>query len=412
MESINAHDRTILRDLASRVRQIAADPIMERRKALWKKHNRLQKARPMILIFPEGSWIELLPDSTLTCEGKDARRIEGSLRSRIYTYEHFQDDTVCVAEWVVGAVTRNTGWGLWAHWKHSDDPRGAKGMVPCLNTFDDFKKMHHPELSYDEAATKADFAAAQDLFGGILDVKLKGIAHHSYHLTSLVSQLRGLDQMMLDMLDNPGFLHDIMQFLVEGHTKVRRQIEQFNLFSLNNDNTYHSSGGVGWTDELPGGGSDPSRVRPKDMWASAEAQELALVSPDHHDEFCLRYEKQLLAPFGLIGYGCCEDLSRKLDLVLSIPNIRRISISPFADVERSAARLGNKAIFSWKPHPAHLVGNFDEKAIRAYIDHTLDVCAAHGCVLEMILKDTHTCEHRPERFDNWTRIARQAVEEQ
>jgi hypothetical protein len=29
----------------------------------------------------------------------------------------------------------------------------------------------------------------------------------------------------------------------------------------------------------------------------------------------------------------------------------------------------------------------------------------------MILKDTHTCEHRPERFDQWSRIARELVGE-
>lgn len=29
----------------------------------------------------------------------------------------------------------------------------------------------------------------------------------------------------------------------------------------------------------------------------------------------------------------------------------------------------------------------------------------------IILKDTHTCEHRPERFDRWTRIARDLVDE-
>jgi hypothetical protein len=27
----------------------------------------------------------------------------------------------------------------------------------------------------------------------------------------------------------------------------------------------------------------------------------------------------------------------------------------------------------------------------------------------MILKDTHTCEHRPARFDRWTEVARQKV---
>ena len=126
-------------------------------------------------------------------------------------------------------------------------------------------------------------------------------------------------------------------------------------------------------------------------------------------EFVLQYEKQLLAPFGLNGYGCCEDLSRKLDDVLTIPNIRRISISPFADVERSAARMKGEAIFSWKPHPSHLVGGFDEEKVRAYIRHALEICQENGCYLEMILKDTHTCEFHPERFDRWTRIAREEI---
>jgi hypothetical protein len=28
----------------------------------------------------------------------------------------------------------------------------------------------------------------------------------------------------------------------------------------------------------------------------------------------------------------------------------------------------------------------------------------------MILKDTHTCQQHPERFDEWTRIARQEIQ--
>ena len=122
-----------------------------------------------------------------------------------------------------------------------------------------------------------------------------------------------------------------------------------------------------------------------------------------HEEFSLKYERPLLEPFGLNGYGCCEDLTLKLDHVLTIPNIRRISISPFANVDKCAERLDKKAIFSWKPHPSHIAGGFDEKRIREYIKHTLDV--TKGCVIEMLLKDTHTCEHHPERFTRWAQIA-------
>ena len=95
--------------------------------------------------------------------------------------------------------------------------------------------------------------------------------------------------------------------------------------------------------------------------------------------------------------------------MFTIPGIRRISISPWADVDACAQKLQDKYIFSWKPLPAHLVGDFNTKVIRDYIKHTVE--AAKGCALEMILKDTHTCQHKPERFDEWTRIARELVEE-
>ena len=66
---MTGNDRTLLRDLARRVADIAALPVQEQRRARWRRHNRLDATvGPMILIFPEGSWIELLPDVALTCE--------------------------------------------------------------------------------------------------------------------------------------------------------------------------------------------------------------------------------------------------------------------------------------------------------------------------------------------------------
>jgi hypothetical protein len=214
--------------------------------------------------------------------------------------------------------------------------------------------------------------------------------------------------MMWDMYDEPEMVHEAMSFFEEGYRRVIRQYVDQNLLSLNNDETYHSSGGVGYSGELPKPGFNLERIRPCDMWASAESQEMAQVSPEMHEEFVMQYERRVLEPFGLNGYGCCEDLTRKLDNVFVIPNMRRISISPWANVDACAEKLQNKFIFSWKPQPAHLVGGFDEEAVRSYIKHTLDV--SQGCVIEMILKDTHTCENHPERFTRWTQIARELVE--
>jgi hypothetical protein len=407
---ILSEDRTILRELAKRVADIAALPIQGERRELWKAHNSLGQVRPLILLFPEGSWQELLPHSVLQCQDEEARRMEWPLRSRIYHHEHFQDDTVIEDEWVVQKVIHNSGWGLEARRIPSTEARGAWRFDPVILEPADLDKLRFPEIVYDEEATRQNFAEAQELFGDILNVVLKGVAHISYHLMARYTDLRGLEEVMVDMYAEPQMLHDAMAFLEEGHHHILQQYVDQNLLSLNNDATYHNSGGNGYTDELPPADYDPVRIRPCDMWASAEAQQMAQVGPVQHAEFVLQYEKRLLEPFGLTGYGCCEDLSHKLDDVFTLPHIRRISISPFADVDICAEKLGSDYVFSWKPHPAHLVGDFDDELIRGYIRHTVDAAQAHGCVLEMILKDTHTCEHYPERFDRWTQIAREEVE--
>jgi hypothetical protein len=407
---ISSGDRIILRDLAKRLTDIAALPVMAERKKLWRLHNSLKPARPLILVYPEGSWREMLPDSAYKCENEEARNAEVGLRQRIYTFEHIDCDEVIDNVFPVWKNIRDSGWGIEAKWHQSGETGGARGFDPVILSPADLKKLKHPVIEYDDAATMKRLAQWNEVFGDIMDVQALGMIHISFHLMALYTSWRGLDQVMLDMYEEPQMLHDAMAFIEEGyHGMVRQYIDQ-NLLNLNNNNAYQSSGGNGWTDELPAKGFDPNHVRPCDIWASAEAQELAQVSPEMHEEFSMVYEKRLLAPFALNGYGCCEDLTKKLDAVLTIPNIRRISISPWANVDACAPKLKNKYIFSWKPHPAHLVGQFDAAKVRAHIQHTVDVAKANGCVLEMILKDTSTCENHPERFEQWTRIAREVVE--
>ena len=406
---ISAGDRKILRDLAGRVADIAALPVQEERRHLWKKHNSLKSCRPLILLFPEGAWTELLPEKGLQCDGKEARAMEIDLRRRLYTHDHFRDDTVIEIKWPVRKVCSNSGWGLEPKRIPSTEARGSWKFDPVIKGPEDLKGLRFPEIRYDDKATRSALLESQDLFGDILDVKLIGVGSVGYHLMQQYIYLRGLEEMMLDMYEEPQMLHDAMAFLAEGHARILKQYVELNLLSLNNDNTYQNSGGNGYTDELPGPGFDPERVRPCDIWASAESQELTLVSPSHHAEFAVAYESKLLEPFGLAGYGCCEDLTQKLKDVCRMPHMRRISISPFADIDKCAEQLQGRFILSWKPQPAHLVGKFNEGLIRNYIRHALEVSSKNHCVLEMILKDTHTCENRPERFDRWTQIAREEV---
>ena len=344
-------DRTVLRDLARRVAEIAAHPVMAARRRMWVEHNSLRSTYPMMLIFPEGSWRELLPEDRQRGADERARQIERSLLMRIYTYEHFQDDTVIEKAFFAGPKISNTGWGLEPRRTPSTQTHGAWHFDPVIQEPADLKKLRWPEVTFDEAATRRNAEELQDLFGDILDVRRTGVKNIGYHLMQQYTALRGLEEVLVDMYSEPQMLHDAMAFFEEGHRRILKSYVDMNLLDINNDGTYQNSGGNGYTDRLPGPGYSPARVRPSDMWACAEAQEMALVSPEHHAEFILQYEKRLLAPFGLTGYGCCEDLTRKLDDVFTIPNIRRISIAPFASVDLCAPKLKGNYIFSWKPQP-------------------------------------------------------------
>lgn len=137
---ISPDDRQILRKLAMEVKNIADLPIQAERRELWKKHNNLQPGRPTILVFPEGAWQELLTDKDLLCDGETARSIEWSLRSRIYTHTHFEDDTVIEKEWKVYRAIHISGWGIEAKRIPSTEARGAWKFDPVITTPSDLKK--------------------------------------------------------------------------------------------------------------------------------------------------------------------------------------------------------------------------------------------------------------------------------
>jgi len=90
-----------------------------------------------------------------------------------------------------------------------------------------------------------------------------------------------------------------------------------------------------------------------------------------------------------------------------MPNIRRVSVSPWADQELMAATLGNKYVFSRKPNPSQIAVQFNEKAVREDIKTTLNT--AGKLPLEIIMKDLHTIQNDLTRITRWVNIAREEL---
>ena len=106
---------------------------------------------------------------------------------------------------------------------------------------------------------------------------------------------------------------------------------------------------------------------------------------------------------------CCEQLHDRLDIVEKMPNIRKISCSPWSRRELFAERISKNIIISNKPASA-LLADFDEKQIRGDIRRTVDAAKRYGKQLEFILKDISTVHYQPERLTRWAEIAMSEVQ--
>jgi hypothetical protein len=149
-------------------------------------------------------------------------------------------------------------------------------------------------------------------------------------------------------------------------------------------------------------------VRLRDLWGFGVAQEAVGIGPVQHEEFILRHQLRILDEYGLNAYGCCEPYHTKLAMLERVPRLRRVSVSPWCDLERSAAACHGRWVLSWKPNPAMVVGRFDPGRLRGALRHTLAM--ARGCAVEMVHKDTFTVEGDRSRLETWARLAREEID--
>ena len=136
------------------------------------------------------------------------------------------------------------------------------------------------------------------------------------------------------------------------------------------------------------------------------------VSDAAFDEFVPPYYARWYARFGLGYFGCCDPLHNRIDSVRKIPNVRKISMSPWAKLEKGAEAIGPDFVFSRKPNPAMVAMDTwaPEIAEKDFAD-VLEATRANGCPVEFTLKDISTCRNDPVRLWEWCSIAERMTRE-
>ncbi|MDR2688117.1 MAG: hypothetical protein LBB75_10220 [Oscillospiraceae bacterium] len=402
-------DKEILRALAGEYMSYAALPVQKEKIALWRALNRGEMARPMVTI-DQLPWDELACEE-LACRVEDPfwRGVERDLRRTLYKWRHFPVDMVLDPFIAVPKAVRRAGYGMEVKeimLGPEESTCKSHRYINQLLEMEDVGRITDDRITHDQARTETRQAEAEGIFAGVAPVRMAGIGFH-LGVWDRISMYMGVEECYFAFYDRPELLHAAMERLTRA---TIRGIEDANALGVHDDSANLCHCSHIFTDELlPGSGAGRGPVS-QNCWCLGLAQLMTVVSPAIFEEFELPYITRMAKYFGGIYYGCCDRLDDRLELVRRIPNVRKVSCSPWSDRARFAAGIGPELVMSAKPSPAFLAtGSFDEGAVRRDLEATCKLARQNNANLEFLLKDVSTVKNDPSRLTRWARAAMRAV---
>lgn len=400
---ISAKDRRVLRRLAERYSEIAHLDVQRQRLDRYARSNAMEAVRPLVLI-DEVPWGEIRDQALANVCDPELEWLESRLRQTLFQWDHFQVDLAVPPVFRVAKRSRLLrDIGIQVRDRQIKGDTGAyisaHAYEDQLRTEDDLARLREPEIAYDHAASEEALAAAREVFAGLMGVELAGCGALGYNIWDEIAVFRGAENLLMDLAARPEFMHKIARRFMEIARSGFRQLEEQELLDPH-PVLLHCTPAC--AQELPAA-DFAGRVRPRDSWGRCSAQIFSAVSPGMHDEFDLAYNEELFRDCGLLYYGCCEPLDGKIDILRRrFKNLRKISITPWADPRRAAESIGPDFVMAAKPNPAFVATpRFNPAPVEQEIARYCEACKENGTTLEFVLKDISTIANNPGTLTSW-----------
>jgi hypothetical protein len=403
-----------LQELAKEIREIAELPIQENNRKLWTAVNDLRMIRPVIHVRDYPYYLIRYGDELTTTIGDEfLKKIEMDLLVRIYEWKHLRCDRVVEPTVKCQVIYKDSGFGIVASGGDRsdfieggvyDEARHFESQITCE---EDLKKIKTPVVEYCEEETLRRYDLLREIFGDILQVKLFG--RQNFHCCPMDDILTwmGISEGMFKLSLEPELVHQAVELYINASIDRILQYERLGLLSSNNGFEDIGNNCIGYTSDLPPATESGIGAKIADIWGHSADQIMTGVSPAMTKEFCSDHEKKWASLFRLYSYGCCERLDNKLDfLTESFPNLRKVSCSPFSELESMMEQLGDRYVISFKPNStylAHESAGFDY--LREEMATALDLSRKYKVNLVFNMKTLLSLNGDPTRLWNWCDMA-------
>lgn len=393
----------ILTDLAHQVRAASGSAEHQRRRKLWAQLHAQQPPRALVscTVYTNVWERELAPAGCLRHEKGLARQIEVQLRARLWKAANIPDDdpllpTVWLQTPHPHGDTRS--WGVPIETHRTDASGGAYKEIAPLVDEKDFERLRMLPYEEDTAARQKLLDDARSLVGDLLPIKLHSDELHFGPFEWAV-RLRGMDALLYDVYDRPGFVHKLMDFITTAMVGYHRAREAAG--------AVEAEGTWGWHmlyDDVPAGGE---RLL-KNSWAYIHAQSAASYSPAMYAEFIQPYHVRLAEMVGKVYYHGCENLAGKCRTIKELPNLCLFHISPWTPVEPVVKCMGSKFSYEIHSHPANVLFAYTPEQIREELKRLHD--QSQGAARQLKLCDVVTVGDQASRLRLWAETGREVVE--
>lgn len=308
------------------IRELENTEENERRSDLWKPiantaeaywHGNPRESLPCVpfTIEPEHEmWAKILGFDLDEYYSDGRTYLLADLNMKIYRFENFLDGTPIgrtVSMWM-GAGFEATLFGMEQQYTKDKDP--WVGREPILKDHKNLDRIQTPNFYDSPPMTKIHemYDDMKELLDEDFSVIMPEWCRGPF---GLACHLRGMDRIVMDMLDDPPFVHDLMRMTTDARKQWAKQRLDFMRVKIQPGSLYN--------DEVT----------------------VPLLSPQLYEEFVLPYEVELSKFYGGITYWhSCGNIALLQNLIREIPDLQMIHISPWTSLEESVVNLSGSNI--------------------------------------------------------------------
>jgi uroporphyrinogen-III decarboxylase len=354
---------------------------------MWRGFPKLKPSQGKIpfLVFPDNAlWAKILKVDLREYYSHPEVHLKTQLRMNIYHFNYWKDNTYYTRDLFIwfGVVTELSFFGpkivLFPNregWIESPPLLAKKRDLGLLQRPDFYKSGLMPKVH-------EFYERMSELVGGRFRVLFPMWVRGPF---CIAAHLRGLENIIMDMLEDSKFVHKLMRFITDSEKEWAKKRAKF----------LHSPIGKSFlfNDEVG----------------------LPLITPKMYEEFVLPYEIELSNFYGGILYWhSCGDTSNFVSLIRKIPGLKMFHIGPRTDISKVAVAFGADVSLDVDLDPLRDILEADEEKMNLRIRKIIDICRERDipfCIRADGFQPVHTLEEDLPRIKLWINIAQSLTKE-